>query len=105
MKRRLKRSICNLDDYAILGEVKDMPARREARIGSSLDYAYRFWTKHLSGIPRNWPHVKRVQDAIDEFFATRLLHWIEVLSIMRHLGVAVYAIDDIRQWYVSVSHT
>jgi len=103
MKQKLKKNICNLNDYAILGEVKDLHARREAYVGNALEYACRFWTKHLARVPVTGPHAKRVQEAIDEFFTMRLLFWIEVLSIVGHLGVGVYAINDIRQWCVSVS--
>ena len=103
MKERLKRNVCDLDDYAILGKVDDLPARREKWIGSALEYACRFWTRHLAKTPSKGPHVKRVQEAVDEFFATRLLYWIEVLSTTGRLGGAIYAINDIRQWFISVS--
>ena len=105
MKERLKKNLCGLDDYAALSEVEDLPARRETFIGGSLEYACRFWTRHLISIPGKGPHVGRIQEAIDEFFTMRLLCWIEVLGISGHLGGAVYAINDIRQWYISVSHT
>ena len=105
MKERLEKNICNLDDHAVLSEVGDLPDRKEKYIGGSLEYACRFWTKHLASIPGHGPHAKQVQEAIDEFFAERLLYWIEVFSIVGHLGVAVYSINDIRQWYISVSYT
>ena len=105
MKKRLKKNICALDDYAVLGEVKDLATRRVTCIGSSLEYACRFWTRHLANVPGNGAHAKQIREAIDEFFAKRLLCWIEVLSIVGHLGGAVYAINHIRQWYISVSFT
>ena len=105
MRKCLKKNICDLDDYAILSEVEDLSTRRETCIGSSLEYACRFWTRHLASVPGDGSSAKRVQEAVDEFFAKRLLCWIEVLSITGHLQVAVKAIDDIRQWYISVSHT
>ena len=103
MKDRLKKNICDLEDYAVLEQVEDLSARRQTRIGSSLEYACRFWTRHLASILRSGPHVKRVHEAVGEFFAGRLLCWVEVLSILGCLEVAVYAIDDIRRWYISVS--
>jgi hypothetical protein len=104
MKQRLKKNICGLEDYAVLSEVKDLPARREMCIGSSLEYACRFWARHLANVPGNGPHAKRVKEAIDEFFTKRLLYWIEVLSLVGHLQAGVYAINGIRQWYDSVSY-
>ena len=105
MRERSKKNICDLEDYAVLSEVRDLAARRETCIGGSLEYACRFWTRHLASIPGNGPHVERVREAIDEFLTNRLLCWIEVLSIVGCLEVAVHAINDIRQWYISVSHT
>ena len=104
MKERLKKNICDLDDYAVLNEVDDLPVRRETNIRSSLEYACRFWTRHLASIPNSGPHVERVQEAIEQFFTKHLLHWIEVLSAVGHLGTTVYAINDIRQWCISVCY-
>ena len=104
MKKKLRKNICDLDDYAILSEVEDLPTRREACTGNALEYACRFWTKHLAKVLGNGPHVKRVREAVDEFFTTRLLFWIEVLSITGYLGEGVYAINEIQHWYTSVSY-
>ena len=103
MRMRLKKNICNLDDYVVLSEVKDLSAQRRDHIGDALEYACRFWTKHLLGIPASSPHVKKVQEAIDVFFTTCLPYWIEVLALMGNLGVGVYAMNEIEQWYALVS--
>ena len=105
MEKHLKRNICDLDDHAALSQVEDLSVRREKCIGSSLEYACRFWTRHLTNVPGDGPGAKRIQEAIDDFFARHLLCWIEVLSLTGHLRVAVHAINDIRQWYISVSYT
>ena len=104
MEKHLKKNICGLEDYTVLSEVEDLSARRETYIGDSLGYSCRFWTKHLAEVPRDGFHAQRIQEAIEEFFTKRLLWWIEVLSIMGHLGAAVPAINDVRQWHISVSH-
>ena len=103
MGERLKRNICGLDDYAILSEVKDLSVRRKAYIGDALEYACRFWTKHLLKIPSKSPHVEEVQKAIDKFFTGCLLHWIEVLAITGNLGTGIYSMNDIEQWCSLVS--
>ena len=103
MKKRLRKNICDLEDYAVLSEVEDLSGRMETRIGSSLEYACRFWARHLASVPGSGPDSKQVQEAIEEFFDKRLLCWFEVLSIVGHLGAAMYAINYIRQWYISVS--
>ena len=103
MKERLRKNICHLDGCPPLSDVMDLLDRKDAYIGNALEYACRFWTKHLSEIRTSGPHVEGVKAAIDEFFTTHLLCWIEVLSLTRHLNLGVYALHDIDQWYLSVS--
>jgi len=103
MRERLKRNICNLDDYVVLSEVKDLSTCKKDHIGDALEYACHFWTKHLVEIPGNSPFVEEVQREIDQFFTTYLLHWIEVLVLTRNLDTGVYAINDIEKWYTLVS--
>ena len=104
MEKSLKNIVCELDEYAVLSEVPDLSTRRDKYIGSPLEYACRFWTKHLASIPGKGPGAKKTREAIDKFFTKHLLCWIEVLSIVGHLGTAMNAIEDIRQWYISVSY-
>ena len=103
MKEKLKRNICNLKHYAIPNKVKDISTRRKNHIGSALQYACQFWTKHLMEIPSSGWDIGEVHRAIDEFFTTHLLFWIEVLVVMESFDVSIYAINDIQQWYISVS--
>ena len=98
MGERLKRNICNLDDYTVLSEVKDLSVLRKTYVGDALEYACRFWTKHLLETPSKTPHVEEVQKAIDKFFTVHLLHWMEVLAITGNLGNGVYSMNDIEQW-------
>ena len=103
MKKQLKRNICNLDDYVFLSEVEDLPGRRVTYIGDALGYACQFWTSHLMGIPGIGVDIEDVWKLIDEFFTLHLLFWIEALSLMENLDVCVYALNNIQQWYISVS--
>ena len=103
MKERFKVNICNLDDYTVLSKVQDLSTCRKDYIGDALVYACQYWTKHLLCIPGSSPCVQEVQEAIDQFFKTHLLHWIEVLVLMGDLSVGVHAIGDIDQWYTRVS--
>ena len=101
MKEGLKRNICNLDNCAI---IRDISTQRKDHIGTALEYACQHWTKHLVSVPSNGHNVEEVHKAVDEFFTNHLLFWIEVLVIMGVLDAGVYAINDIRQWYNSVSY-
>ena len=104
MKGGLKKNICDLDDYSSLDQVDDLSARRKAWIGDALEYACLFWAKHLARIPSNSGGVEEVHRVINEFFMTHFLFWIEALIVMRNLNAGIYAIDNIQQWYASVSH-
>ena len=103
MEKRLKKNICSLDDYAVLSELGDLSPYKKDHIGGGLEYACKFWTKHLLEIPSSGPHMKGVEKAIDRFFTEYLLQWVEVLAITGNLGVGVYAMNDIEQWYNMVS--
>ena len=93
MEERLKRNICNLDDYVVLSEVKVSSTHKKAHIGDALEYACKFWTKHLLEVPNSGSHTKEVQKIIEKFFRVHLLHWIEVLAITGNLGVGVHAMN------------
>ena len=103
MENQLKRNICNLDDHAVLSEVKDLPTHRTTYIGVALKYACRFWTKHLAKVPGSGHGVEEVYKAIDKFFKAGFLFWIEVLILTGNLDIGVYALNDIEQWYTLVS--
>jgi len=103
MKARLRRNICQLDDYIPLSEVKDLATHQAAYIGDALGYACKFWANHLVGITGNIHDIEEVDKEINNFFETSLLFWIEVLSLMGNLDIGVYAINNIEEWYTTVS--
>ena len=103
MNERLKKNICRLDDHIVLREVRDLDTREGAYIGDTLKYACRFWVKHLVETATSGPDVGKVYEAVDKFFTTCFLFWVEVLILVGDLGVGVYALDDIQQWCTLVS--
>ena len=103
MKERLKKNICQLGDYSLC-EVEDLTVQRTAYIGDALEYACCFWASHLAKTASSHPHDEEVLRAIDGFFKTCFLFWIEVLSLMRKLDIGVYALNEINQWYMIVSY-
>ena len=104
MNEKLKKNICGLDDYTILSEVGDISTFQKEHIGDALEYACKFWTKHLVGTPGDGHDVEEVHEAIDEFFTTHLLFWIEVLIIIGSLDASIHAINNVQVWYISVSY-
>ena len=104
IKEKLKRNVCQLEDYISLEDVEDLPTQRSIYIGDALGYACCFWASHLVKTPVSGPSFEEVDKAINEFFTTCFLFWIEVLSLMENLDRGVYALKDIHQWYMEVSY-
>ena len=104
MKERLKRNICKLDENTVLGDMEDLSKLRATNIGSTLEYACQFWSNHLVKISDASGGVEEVHEAIDSFFATGFLFWVEVLILARNLNICVYALNNIEQWYTLVSY-
>jgi hypothetical protein len=103
MEERLKRNICVLDDYVSLDKVEDLPTYQKIHIGDALGYACWFWTRHLVEIPSSSQDFEEVHKAVDKFFTTQLIYWIEALCLMGILDVGVHAINDVDKWYTLVS--
>ena len=101
MEQKLRRNICGLDEIP-LDKVDDLSDCRKEHIGDALEYACQFWTKHLVKSPSSGSSAEEVQKEIKKFFTTHLLHWIEVLIVMKSLDSSVYSLNDIKQWYTLV---
>ena len=93
----------NLDSGADPRKANDLSARRKKYIGDALEYSCEFWKKHLVRSPSSGTDAEKVHEAIDKFFTTHLLFWIEVLIVMGNLNASVHCINDIQQWYNLVS--
>ena len=103
MEERLKRNICNLDDDAVLSnEIKELLQR--TYIGDALEYACSFWTKHLMKVSSSSGGIVEVYKAINKFFETGFLFWIEVLILLGRFNIGIYALNEIQQWYMLVSY-
>ena len=104
IKRRLKKNICQLDGLQPLSEVKNLVARRTSYIGKGLEYACCFWASHLAKVTNSSPDDDEVFRAINEFFTTNFLFWVEILCFMGNLDIGVYALNDVDHWYRMVSY-
>ena len=94
-----------MDDHAVLSKIEDLPTLRAIHIGNTLEYACQFWTNHLAKFSGNSNGGEDVQKAVEDFFTTSFLFWIEVLILTGNLEIGVHALHDIEQWYMLVSHT
>ena len=82
MLRHLKRNICNVDDDTVLNsEIPDLGSRLRDCVSPALLYACQHWGDHLSQSDDNEELQKKLIERVSEFASTKLLYWIEVLSL------------------------
>ena len=93
-----------MDDHAVLSKIEDLSTLTATHIGDTLKYACQFWTNHLGKIPGNSDGGEDVQKAIEDFFTTGFLSWVEFLILIGNLEIGVHALHNIEQWYLLVSH-
>ncbi|EIW78261.1 TolB C-terminal domain-containing protein [Coniophora puteana RWD-64-598 SS2] len=90
MARELTTDICGLGDaFKLHAEVIDFARKVETRLSWALRYACRHWIFHLQYVQPD----AEVTFLVHEFLHNRLLHWVEVLSLVGQLNdVVLYAI-------------
>jgi hypothetical protein len=103
MESGLKMNICQLDDHLELRQIDNLPELRATYISDALEYACKFWARHLANISTSGHNLEEVHKAVDKFFTTKFLFWIEVLALIKNLDIGVYALNDVDQWYILVS--
>lgn len=94
MLTSLKRNVCDLDDPLIRND-----ARTKKKIPENLLYACQFWADHLQVAlfnDKNF-HVETFR-LVEEFFFTKILFWLEVLSLAGLVDDAIPALLAARTW-------
>ena len=96
MNELLHENICDLDGRPANDAVSH--TQIAAHIPDSLAYACIYWLSHLeaSGDTRHF------ESELEQMFNKHLLHWLECLSLLHRLDVAVDSLQQLMQ-YVSVS--
>ncbi|EJD02469.1 uncharacterized protein FOMMEDRAFT_124970 [Fomitiporia mediterranea MF3/22] len=94
----LKFNICNLETSHLPNEsVLDLTDRVNCNISQHLQYSCLYWFTHLSRSQKDGRCEEQVQQALREFlYKTSLLYWLEALSVMSELKVAVITLKDLR---------
>jgi len=92
MANSLKFNICELETSCLFNEdVQDLHARVEQRIPDALQYSCMHWSNHLCYDMD--PVSAEITRLLDEFFmGSRPLYWIEALSLMGKVPVAISAL-------------
>jgi hypothetical protein len=95
MNKELRFNICGMStSYMRNDELRTHHALNEGAITAHLSYASRFGTGHLVTTKFD----KSIVEELREFLHTRLLFWLEVLSLMEGMGIALEALLSIIKW-------
>ncbi|KAF8667458.1 WD40 repeat-like protein, partial [Rhizoctonia solani] len=100
MKKQLRMNICNLPSSFVRDkDVKNLNELIESNISPLLAYVCRYWASHLRPVLE----VDQMEAALDEFLLTRLLFWMEVLSVRGDLstGAGTMQLFNAKQWLMS----
>jgi len=96
MDKSLEKNMCSLPDHVLNSEVKDLQKRaEESGICGALEYACRWWYKHLIATKDD---VTDVVAALTCFLERKFLFWLEVLSILGAVGDAARALIMTVKW-------
>ena len=96
----LKFNICGLKtSYLSNDDVTDLKSRIDKYISPALLYACRFWDDHLEHI--GFEH--DLYGKLRAFFETKLLFWLETLSLTNSVGLALAACSALNTWLTTAS--
>jgi hypothetical protein len=90
-----KVNICSLpSSYMLDSEIGDLKQRVSRSITPALTYACRYWSAHLTqGEPRDG-----LINHVHQFFESKLLLWMEVMSLTGHMRYGTRIIMDAEKW-------
>jgi hypothetical protein len=97
MNSSLKENICNLD-----GRPPNDSIPKETistHVSEGLAYACMYWVSHLTSVrEEDIQNANDVHKLMDEFLRDHILHWMECLSLLGQLDVAVRSLRMIEGW-------
>ena len=101
MDRTLERNMCKLPDGVANSDVGDLKERTETYIDPALRYVCVSWHTHLVGLvdaDSILTHAPTITPILHRFLETKLLFWLEVLSVVSAVNNAVGALQVIVDW-------
>ena len=100
MMKQLKRDICDIRDPSKLNsEVENLQERVEVAIPPWVRYAMLHWGSHLEKTPYGDAETK---EHLELFCMKSLLHWVEALSVLGQLKIAIPLLVGVHTWAVSI---
>ena len=90
--------MCGLPEGVANSDVKDLKERAERYINPALRYACRSWHTHLLGGRPTSGNTPEITSALHRFLKNKFLFWLEVLSVLDAVRVAVDALQAAGDW-------
>ena len=98
MNEELTKNMCKLPEAVANSDVSDLKERTERYINPALQYACMSWQTHLIGLDAIPAHTSTITPALRQFLETRFLCWLEVLSVLGVVKIAVDALQATTKW-------
>jgi hypothetical protein len=93
MQMSLKENICCLDENLMVTEI---PITEH--ISEGLTYACIHWPSHVIGATQEGDALDNLYERVRRLFDHNLLHWIECMSLLGQLGIAISALRQLESW-------
>ena len=102
MNECLEQNLLSLPNYALNSEVEDLETIIDDRISITLRYACQSWYGHLT---RTVGDVNHVVSRLRIFLEEKFLAWLEVLSVLGVMRVAITTLEQVITWLQQVCST
>jgi hypothetical protein len=97
MNSSLKENICDLDGRPANNDIANETI--SAHISEGLAYACVYWASHLTAAGKeDFQAEDDVRNLLNEFLRDHVLHWMECLSLLGRLNIAIESLREIEGW-------
>ncbi|KAG8944927.1 hypothetical protein FRC03_001871 [Tulasnella sp. 419] len=101
MTKTLKRDLCDIRDPSKFNsEITDLPERLKEHLPQHVKYACLYWASHLGKASSADDDIRI---CLTEFCETKLLQWMEVMSLLGDLPSAVHSLKLAEQYILASS--
>ena len=100
--KELKGNPCSLSPFTMNQDVPNLPELLEDKLGGAVQYACRYWAKHLELSPTSGDHVYQVVASVTEVLRNAP-PWIEVMSLENCLEGVIHSMYGLLDWQDKVS--
>ena len=95
MKGKLRFNICKLESSFVFDkDIIDLEERIEKSISTELSYSCRYWGVHV----REGDFSDAVHERLVDLLTHRLLFWMEVLNLQRHMSMGTEMLRHLQNW-------